>query len=79
MNQQAFRLGRAAGQFFRTLAAEGVARRDALRLVGKLVPESIDAALAPDWAAAMNRDASLLQDVLAEKEAVACNRVPAPA
>ena len=79
VNQRAFRLGHAAGQFFRTLAAEGVARRDALRLVVKLVPESIDPALARDWAVAVNRDASLLQDVLAEKEAVVCDRIPAPA
>ena len=50
VNQHAFRLGRAAGLFFRGLAEAGVPKRAALDLVNKFDPDTIDPALVADWA-----------------------------
>jgi indolepyruvate ferredoxin oxidoreductase beta subunit len=52
VNQRAFRLGRAAGLFFRGLVEAGLPKTDALGLVNRLDPESIDPARAGEWAAA---------------------------
>jgi indolepyruvate ferredoxin oxidoreductase beta subunit len=74
VNQRAFRFGRAAGLFFRSLADAGMARIPALSLIGKLDPETIDDAHAPAWAEAIADDEAKLEAVLAEEEAVACDR-----
>ena len=80
VNQRAFALGRAAGQFFRALTDGGVAKRDALRLVGKFTPDSLEAgdaaALGADWASALAADPELLDHVLDETGAVAADRIP---
>jgi indolepyruvate ferredoxin oxidoreductase beta subunit len=76
VNQRAFRLGRAAGLFFRGLAEAGVARRSALELVNKLDPETLDPVHATAWAEALAGDDDLLDAVLGEDGAVACDRVP---
>jgi indolepyruvate ferredoxin oxidoreductase beta subunit len=74
VNQRAFRFGRAAGLFFRGLVEAGMPRLAALRLIGKLDPETIDEAHAVAWAKAVADDETKLQAVLAEEEAVACDR-----
>ena len=77
VNQQAFRFGRAAGLFFRGLAEAGMPRLAALSLIGKLDPETIDEAHAGAWAKAVADDEAKLQAVLAEEEAVACDKAAA--
>jgi len=77
VNQRAFRLGRAAGLFFRGLADAGMPRLAALSLVGKLDPETIDEAHAVAWAEAIADDEAKLEAVLAKEEAVACDRAAA--
>ena len=77
VNQRAFRFGRAAGQFFLGLVGAGMDRIAALSLVGKLDPETIDAAHAAAWAEAVAGDQSKLDAVLAEDEAVPCDRAAA--
>ena len=77
VNKRAFAFGRAAGLFFRGLVDAGMPRVTALHLVGKLEPESIDDALAGNWAAAIGGDQAKLDAVLAEEEAVACDRADA--
>jgi indolepyruvate ferredoxin oxidoreductase beta subunit len=77
VNQRAFRFGRAAGLFFCGLVDAGMARLDALRLVGKLDPETIDEIYAGAWVEAIAGDAAKLESVLAEEEAVACDRAAA--
>lgn len=79
VNQRAFCYGRAAGLFFRGLVDAGVSKLDATSLLGKLDPESIDATQANDWAEALAADTGLLEAVLAESGAVACDRVTAAA
>jgi indolepyruvate ferredoxin oxidoreductase beta subunit len=74
VNQRAFRYGRTAGLFFRALADAGMQRVAALSLVGKLDPETIDVAHAGAWAEAIADDETKLEAVLAEEEAVACDR-----
>ena len=80
VNQRAFALGRSAGQFFRALTDGGVAKRDALRLVGKFTPDSLEAdgadALGADWARALAADPELLEAVLGETGSVAADRIP---
>lgn len=76
VNQRAFRLGQAAGQFFRALADGGVAKRDVLRLLGKFTPETIDPAHAASWVEAIGADPAVLEVVLAGKEAVDCEHPP---
>jgi indolepyruvate ferredoxin oxidoreductase beta subunit len=77
VNQRAFRFGRAAGLFFRALVDAGMPRVAALTLVGKLDPETIDETHAAAWAKAIADDGAKLQAVLAEEEAVACDRAAA--
>ena len=74
VNQRAFRFGRAAGLFFRGLVDSGMPRLAALSLVGKLDPETIDEAHAGAWAEAIAGDEAKLKSVLAEEEAVPCDR-----
>jgi indolepyruvate ferredoxin oxidoreductase beta subunit len=74
VNQRAFRYGRAAGLFFRGLIDAGMPRLGALSLIGKLDPETIDHTHAPAWAEAIADDEAKLEAVLAEEEAVACDR-----
>ena len=77
VNQQAFRYGRAAGSFFIALSDAGMSRPQALKLVGKLDPETIDATHAEAWARAVADDESKLESLLAEEEAVACDKADA--
>jgi indolepyruvate ferredoxin oxidoreductase beta subunit len=77
VNQRAFRLGRAAGLFFRALADAGMPRVAALTLIGKIDPETIDETHAAAWAKAIADDEAKLQAVLAEEEAVPCDRAAA--
>ena len=77
VNQRAFRFGRAAGLFFRALADAGMPRVTALTLIGKLDPETIDKSHAAAWARAIADDEAKLEAVLAEEEAVACDRAAA--
>jgi indolepyruvate ferredoxin oxidoreductase beta subunit len=77
VNQRAFRFGRAAGLFFRGLVDSGMQRLTALSLIGKIDPETIDATHAAAWAGAIADDEAKLEAVLAEEEAVACDRAAA--
>ena len=77
VNPRAVRFGRAAGLFFRGLVDAGMPRLAALSLIGKLDPETIDDAHAPAWAEAIADDEAKLEAVLAEEEAVACDRATA--
>ena len=77
VNQRAFRYGRSAGLFFRGLVDAGMPRLAALRLIGKIDPETIDEAQAGSWAAAIADDKAKLEAVLAEDEAVACDQAAA--
>jgi len=77
VNQRAFCYGRAAGLFFRALAEARMPKIAALTLVGKLDPETIDETHAAAWAEAIADDEAKLQAVLAEEEAVACDRAAA--
>jgi len=77
VNQRAFRFGRAAGQFFHGLFAAGVSKRDALQLVGKFDPETIDGIHASAWAEAIGNNGSCLAAVLSADKAVACDQVAA--
>jgi indolepyruvate ferredoxin oxidoreductase beta subunit len=77
VNQRAFRFGRSASLFFRGLVDAGMPRLAALSLVGKLDPKTIDEAHAGAWAEALADDAAKLEAVLAEDEAVACDRAAA--
>ena len=52
-------------------------RLAALSLIGKLDPETIDEAHAGAWAEAIADDEAKLEAVLAEEEAVACDRAAA--
>jgi len=75
VNQRAFRLGRAAGQFFRALADAGVPKRSVLELVNKFDPETIDVTHAAAWVETLADGAAHLEEVLAEEGTVACDRV----
>jgi indolepyruvate ferredoxin oxidoreductase beta subunit len=77
VNQRAFRFGRSAGLFFRGLVDAGMPRIAALSLVGKLDPKTIDETHAGAWAEAIADDTAKLEAVLAEDEAVACDRAAA--
>lgn len=79
VNRRAFRYGRAAGLFFRGLVDAGIAIPQALELSRKIAPETLDPALAPDWAAAVEADSESLRDVLESADPVACDSIPARA
>jgi indolepyruvate ferredoxin oxidoreductase beta subunit len=77
VNQRAFRFGRAAGQFFHGLFAAGVSKRDALQLVGKFDPETIDGTHTSAWAEAIGNNGACLAAVLSADKAVACDQIVA--
>ena len=77
VNQRAFRFGRAAGLFFRALVDARMPRIAALSLIGKLDPETLDETHAGAWAEALADNEAKLETVLAEEEAVACDRASA--
>jgi len=79
VNIRAFRLGRAAGLFFRGLVDGGVSIPDAVRLCRKIDPATVDPAHGPAWAAAIRGDRQLLEQILAGDSTVPCDRVAAPA
>jgi indolepyruvate ferredoxin oxidoreductase beta subunit len=72
VNQRAFRLGRAAGAFYRGLVGGGLGVADALKLVQKIDPDSLDAEQAKPWAAALTANAGALEAVLAAYGKVGC-------
>jgi indolepyruvate ferredoxin oxidoreductase beta subunit len=74
VNQRAFRLGRAAGLFFTGLVDAGMPRLAAVKLIGKLDPDTIDVAHAGAWAEAIADDEKKLETVLAEEDVVACDK-----
>jgi len=74
-----FRLGRAAGLFFRGLVDGGISIPDAVRLCRKIDPATVDPAHGPAWAAAIRGDRRLLDQVLTGESTVPCDRVAAPA
>jgi indolepyruvate ferredoxin oxidoreductase beta subunit len=79
VNTRAYRLGRAAGLFFRGLVDGGLDAFDAVRLCRKIEPVSFDPAHAAAWAAAIADDPTVLHQTLASESAVPCERVAAPA
>jgi len=64
VNQRAYRLGRAAGLFFRGLVDGGLDTISALKLSRRLEPDSLDPEHAPAWAEAIGADSSRLDAVL---------------
>jgi len=76
INQRAFRWGRAAGLFFRGLVDSGVAIPAAVRLCQKIDAGTYDPALAPEWAAGVRDDHSILDSLLETEGFVACDQVP---
>ncbi len=77
VNCRAFRLGKAAGLFFRGLVKGGMQPVHALRVCQKLAPETIDPAHAAAWLAALGDDADRLSALLAAEGNVACDEAPA--
>jgi indolepyruvate ferredoxin oxidoreductase beta subunit len=77
VNQRAFRLGRAAGLFFRGLVDAGMAIPSALRLCQRIDPPTYDPALARRWADAVAADPGVLDGLLASEATVPCDQVPA--
>lgn len=76
VNQHAFRLGRAAGLFFRGLVDAGMSIPNALKLSRKIAPESYDPGLAEDWATAVVGDDAALKAILESDQVLACDQVP---
>jgi indolepyruvate ferredoxin oxidoreductase beta subunit len=79
VNIRAYRLGRAAGLFFRGLVDGGLGVAEAVRLCGKIEPKTLDPAHAAAWAASILADRRLLEQILAGESTVPCDRVAAPA
>lgn len=79
VNTRAYRLGRAAGLFFRGLVDGGLPALDAVRLCRKIEPASLDPVHAPAWAAAILEDRGVLDATLAGDSSVSCDRIAAPA
>ena len=77
VNQRAYAFGRDAGLFFRALVDGGMAKTDALRLVNKFDPETLDIDHAGAWAETVAGDADRLEAMLAAGGALACDRIPA--
>jgi indolepyruvate ferredoxin oxidoreductase beta subunit len=75
VNQQAFRLGRTAGLFFRALVEAGVAIPTAVELGRRIAPETLDPALAADWAR-IATDPELAASILTSDEIHACDQLP---
>jgi len=79
VNRRAFSFGRAAGLFFRGLVDGRLDLPTALKVCRKIAPETLDASLAPKWAAAVVDNKATLESVLASDEIVACDQIPAGA
>ena len=79
VNTRAFRLGRAAGLFFRALVDGGVPAAKAIRLCQKIEPQTIDPDLAAAWTEAFVADSTALEEVLDASGTVACDQVVATA
>jgi hypothetical protein len=79
VNTRAFRLGRAAGLFFRGLVDGGVGAAGAIALCQKIDPETFDPALAEAWAEALTADPKLLDAVVTAAGTTPCDRIAAPA
>jgi len=77
VNRRAFTYGRAAGLFFRALVEGGMPRLAAVKLCGKLAPETVDPDLAGAWATAIGSNEAQLAAVLAEKELISADRAAA--
>ena len=77
VNRRAFRLGRAAGLFFRGLVDAGLAIPSALRLCQHIDPPTYDPTLARQWADAVAADPGVLEGLLASDAAVPCDQVSA--
>jgi indolepyruvate ferredoxin oxidoreductase beta subunit len=75
INQRAFKMGRAAGLFFRGLVDAGMPSLAAIKLSAKIAVDTLDPIQAPLWAEAIGEDDDKLAAVLTEKEAVACDSV----
>ena len=74
VNQQAFRLGRAAGQTFRALVDGGMEPAGALKLSRKFDPATLDPAHAEAWVATVGGNDDKLEAVLAAEAAVPCDQ-----
>ncbi len=77
VNLRAFRLGRAAGLFFRGLVDGGVHRTRAINLCQKIDPETFDPSLAASWAEAIGNDPKLVDAVLSTSGTTPCDRIAA--
>ena len=77
VNMRAYRLGRAAGLFYRGLVDGGLQAADALGLCRKIEPASFDPAHAPAWAAAIREDQGVLESTLSSDSAVPCDQIAA--
>ena len=77
INQRAFRLGRAAGLFFRGLVDGGMPPLSALGLCNAIEAETLDPAYAAAWAAAVGDDAAKLDRILEGEGPVPCDQVAA--
>lgn len=77
VNRRAFRLGRAAGGFYRGLRDHGVAPLDALDLCRKLEPATIDPVHAQAWASFAAAEPGKLRAILDGEGEIACEQVAA--
>lgn len=77
VNTRAFRLGRAAGLFFRGLVDGGVDPTRAIKLCQKIDPETIEPTRAAAWAEAIGADPKLVDAVLSAAGTTPCDRIAA--
>jgi hypothetical protein len=77
VNTKAYRLGKAAGLFFRGLVDGGMAATSALALCRKIAPETIDPSHASAWAKAIGGDDNRLAVLLAAEGNLPGDEVPA--
>jgi hypothetical protein len=71
VNRKAFDYGVRAGEFFRGLVDAGFDPLDALKIAGKMVPETYDRTQAEAWRAALSGDGGL-EKLLGAGEDVDC-------
>lgn len=70
VNRKAFDLGRRAAGFYRSLVEAGVERLQALKLSSALVPESLDASQAGEWAATLRSRPEVLEEITRSEEKI---------